>query len=735
MLGGRPIWKVVGGGSKGGIVVRTGQDVSSEEAPVRLSTGATIEEIQLEGERLKFNILTGNGPNAGWVSQKFKGQDLVVKTDELAPFKVWQVVGGKKDGGIKVRAGKEKDSQEEPERLSCDAFVKQLELDGERLFYERLSGEGPYYGWVSLKFKDKDLLVKVEQPTGDAAPQPEATPQPEPVAWPIYGDPLEIKLSNPEKDFSYEGYQSWVPHAAAVASLWREKKPFLPLRVEPLPGSSLKPMAPFKRFTSKSLKEATKQTLPGCMSGLLIPKSVTEMVSDRYGHEWLTQAFHAAGTLPKDNKVVKITECKELPLSGFDAAGGAAMKMFITVEYLKPDPELHTELFAKYPYPFETHPGPRTECSAFNDIDGGEIRANHDLARHFPFRTAKFYFGDICRETSDWILITERIPFGKRGTFEMGKCLEDNNKPYELYPVCGKYQDWLLPNPAEFYCCIFRTIGRMGAWDKLGAYDFFFGPSATYDEGAYLMMSQRKPMPKTMPAKIKETVEKMFDQGIDFIMNTIPTIASKEILDKAKLTKVKEEVLEVAPYFSDLTNFYQVNNSNYMAAVHVNLQPDNAFFWRDEYGDLACGVIDFGGFSRMPIIPSFMGVLVGAEADLMLAHEEGIIRSFVDEYQRCGGPALDFEEVQLRYHLMYISVVYDCLQWIERDILKMTTKEALRKMSGALDPDFQGLFRVRCRTLTISSGWEYYIKRGSFKKTFDKWANGAGKPYMTQYTV
>ena len=71
----------------------------------------------------------------------------------------WEVVGGADKGGILVRKEKALGSQELPGRLSVGSLVEELELDGERLHYRRLTGAGPDKGWVSLKIKDKPLLL------------------------------------------------------------------------------------------------------------------------------------------------------------------------------------------------------------------------------------------------------------------------------------------------------------------------------------------------------------------------------------------------------------------------------------------------------------------------------------------------------------------------------------------------------------------------------------------------
>mmetsp|Transcript_27873 Transcript_27873/g.59007 ORF Transcript_27873/g.59007 Transcript_27873/m.59007 type:complete len:103 (+) Transcript_27873:84-392(+) len=71
-----PCWKVVGGGDKGGIVVRAGEDTSSA-ALARLATGAIVETVQLKGERLHYHCLQGEGPEDGWVSIKLKDKALL----------------------------------------------------------------------------------------------------------------------------------------------------------------------------------------------------------------------------------------------------------------------------------------------------------------------------------------------------------------------------------------------------------------------------------------------------------------------------------------------------------------------------------------------------------------------------------------------------------------------------------------------------------------------------------
>lgn len=73
----------------------------------------------------------------------------------------WKVVGGEKTGGIIVRSDSTYSSEVLSERLSTGAVINGLELDESctRLRYELVSGDGPSEGWVTLKIKDKVLLV------------------------------------------------------------------------------------------------------------------------------------------------------------------------------------------------------------------------------------------------------------------------------------------------------------------------------------------------------------------------------------------------------------------------------------------------------------------------------------------------------------------------------------------------------------------------------------------------
>ena len=55
------LWMIVGGVDKGGVVVREGADLQSPMKSSRLSTGAVVEQLELRGERLRYQLQSGTG--------------------------------------------------------------------------------------------------------------------------------------------------------------------------------------------------------------------------------------------------------------------------------------------------------------------------------------------------------------------------------------------------------------------------------------------------------------------------------------------------------------------------------------------------------------------------------------------------------------------------------------------------------------------------------------------------
>jgi len=77
--------------------------------------------------------------------------------------RLWCVCGGQDKGGILVRHGAGLEAPLYSERLSSDALVRELCLEGHRLQYRLVNGAGPLEGWVSIRIKEAVLLKPFEQ--------------------------------------------------------------------------------------------------------------------------------------------------------------------------------------------------------------------------------------------------------------------------------------------------------------------------------------------------------------------------------------------------------------------------------------------------------------------------------------------------------------------------------------------------------------------------------------------
>lgn len=78
------IWEVVGGTDKGGIVVRAGRELSSQQLEHKLATASKVTQLARAGDRLRYRLLDGQGPEEGWVSVRMKDRELLRPCKEPA---------------------------------------------------------------------------------------------------------------------------------------------------------------------------------------------------------------------------------------------------------------------------------------------------------------------------------------------------------------------------------------------------------------------------------------------------------------------------------------------------------------------------------------------------------------------------------------------------------------------------------------------------------------------------
>mmetsp|Transcript_116805 Transcript_116805/g.260884 ORF Transcript_116805/g.260884 Transcript_116805/m.260884 type:complete len:659 (-) Transcript_116805:90-2066(-) len=654
---------------------------------------------------------------------------------------LWEIVGGADKGGILVREKKSQNSAQLPSRLATGAAVEEIELVSDRLHYRKRYGAGPDEGWIGIKIGDKVLAQQMDERKVER---------------------LERKLMEEEARMNEDGSQTaqtaeegghgevgsstaliseyeaaWVAESRRKLEALRQGAAMdcpppaqPPKRIE---SGALTKLPPWARMEKDNFVQVCKQNLPGHWSGLKFPHCTEQLRT--FGPDWFTEAFHKFGTLPVDNSVIEVSAVEQLPMSGFDTAGGSGPKAMFNVKYATPDSNLHSQLFAKMPYePFESEDsfGRRIGFSAFSDGETVELSTNVFCEHLFPFRIPKVYFCDLCRETTNSVLITERIPFSKRGLIVNGKPEVVDRKPFEVLPSCGKYQDYLLEDPAGIYYRIFRTMAELAGWDNIGRFDSFLGPKQRYTAEEFLRnRGPLKPKPVKMGDARTRGAISYLNQGIAFATEVAPHLFSSSVRDPKMTAKMQEDFGAIARHCDDIKSFMD-NSSDYVTAAHFNMQSDNVFFWKDENGDLDCGVLDWAGFGRQAFVKTFMGCLRSAETDILEEHEEGLMQAFCTEYVRYGGPSLDWQDLLMRHRLMYITFMLEVCQFVDKEILRETPKDEWKDIKSVRSDTMMNRWQTRCRGTALIRAFEFWPRR-DFRKIFDDWKDEAGQLYITTY--
>ena len=388
--------------------------------------------------------------------------------------------------------------------------------------------------------------------------------------------------------------------------------------------------------------ERHRQVAPGDYYGLDFPFTMAMFLE--FGPSFLTEAFRAAGTIAQDNAVTEIVELKSL------GKMGASENAFLTVAYAKPEPGLSEKLFAKFPPVEEQHK------FGLSHMAHGEI-AMHAFSRHaaLPVPMAKYYYGEYSSRTTNYLLITERIPFGE--------------PPVE--PAHLKGWDHLLPEVEDHYAVLARAQARLAAAHKTGTLGddveevFPFARSARYF----------RPI---------DDLGKQVDKLIDFVGRVAPQIFVEEGRDPAFLARWREDLLYGLAHRDEVIAYLH-GDVDYVSFCHPNLNPDNAWFWRDPAGELHAGLLDWGGAGQMSIAQALSGMLMMVDPERHLRIVRMVLDIFAEGYAAQGGPVLDRDELYLQYKASLFSTALGTIVGMVVDLLPAFSEDDYRAMGDRFD--------------------------------------------------
>merc|ERR1711988_479311 len=137
--------------------------------------------------------------------------------------------------------------------------------------------------------------------------------------------------------------------------------------------------------------------------------------------------------------------------------------------------------------------------------------------------------------------------------------------------------------------------------------------------------------PKQVQAKLKN--------AINFITGTGKAVFPEWARTENYTKKFNEVMMKVNAYTAEM-NYWMHMNHDYTALGHMNLNVDNAYFWRDTDGQLDCGVFDWGGMGSSSYGGKLWWWYYCMDYDVFAKSITKFLETFCEDYQAAGGPAL-----------------------------------------------------------------------------------------------
>jgi hypothetical protein len=369
------------------------------------------------------------------------------------------------------------------------------------------------------------------------------------------------------------------------------------------------------------------------------------------GEAFLTQAFRTFGSISPDNRVKRIVRFEPCP------GGSTGQKLFLSVEYERSEPGLHTELFVK----FSRDLGDPMRDRGKYEMESETRFASVSRLPGFPISVPAAYFADYHKKSGTGILITQRIAFGIDG----------------IEPQRHKCLDHELAEPLPYYRAIVKALARLAAAHKSGRLSAHIDAYFPFDPDAAAMSD---PIPYDKQ-EMRELVAKYAAFAARYPQLFPANLASPEFF-----VQLDREMCGFLEHESTIKRFLQ-SNRDLIALCHWNANIDNVWFWRDGSGALQCGLMDWGRVRQMNVTFALWGSLLGAQLEIWDHHLDELFGLFRDELHAHGGPSLDLAELKLHLHL-YVATMG--LAWMMEAPAKILSRlPEASEASGPMDPIFR----------------------------------------------
>lgn len=403
------------------------------------------------------------------------------------------------------------------------------------------------------------------------------------------------------------------------------------------------------------------------------------------GPTFLTEAFRAFGSIAPDNAVARIVSLDDCP------GGSTGAKLFLVVEYARPEPGLDTRLFVKFSRDF---------ADRRRDVQRWEMQSEvvfEALCRKadFPIRVPRPYFADFESKTGTGIVITEQVLYGQDGIEpHRRKCLDHAT----------------MDDPLPYYRQVITTLARLCAGHKSGRLSPDIDRLFPFDQ-----VSGSADRIRFDEAGLRQAL----DQAADFAARA-PQLIPEDLRTPAFQAKIEEDAFRIRAHEAEMQR-YVTGNPDLIALCHWNAHIDNCFFWRDApekaAGDLHCGLIDWGRVGQITFGSILWGGLSAAHHDIWDHHMPDLLALFASEYHAHGGPLVTVEELELHFTIhMALIGVSRIIAFPE--VIEFRLPE-FADASGPRDPMFLTVDAAR-NTLHIYTAMMKYWKKQDFGAALDR---------------
>ncbi len=400
--------------------------------------------------------------------------------------------------------------------------------------------------------------------------------------------------------------------------------------------------------------------------GLRIPADPETLLAA--GPEFLTTAFHAAGTLDPSNRVTAIIESSEF----FDGGSGKKLKLTVTYERpnKQPDKPLPERLFVKFSRHFDDELWDSAKWMMLSEVNLALLSRSSE----FPVRVPHLMFADLEASSHTGLLITELIPYGE-GNVE---------------PAHAKCMDYLIPNAVEHYRAIFRSLGRLSGAHRAGK----LAPQFDTDFPDAESGSAQFRIPVSDETSIKRA-NRMFD-----FIQRYPKLFPEHLHDPALREQFIDYMADVFAARDRINEILQSGRDHLVAFGHWNGNIDNSWFERDTHGELQCGFIDWANCGTLPITQIIVGALSCADSHVWANHLDELLAAFIEEFKAQGATKANLEELSLHVRLSVASnfgLSMAAPVAIARDI------DDIDALTGSRDPIFRDRYssRVMLHSMTL----------------------------------